>query len=25
LRSTVDTARLTGGNPYQIILGAVSA
>jgi len=25
LRSTVDTARLTGCNPYQIILGAVSA
>jgi transposase len=24
LRSTVDTARLTGSNPYQTILGAVS-
>lgn len=25
LLSTVDTARLTGSNPYQTILGAVSA
>ena len=25
LRTTVDTARLSGANPFQTILGAVSA